>query len=109
VNEYLQASDIFVFPTENEAFGISVIEAMACGLPVISTYVGGLKDIVYNRKNGLVIKSGDFEQLYEALDLIITENDLSDTLGAAAWQTVQSRYSTATITQKYLNLFRGLG
>jgi glycosyltransferase involved in cell wall biosynthesis len=46
VSIYLQAADIFVFPTEKEAFGISLIEAMACGLPVISTDVGGLKDII---------------------------------------------------------------
>jgi glycosyltransferase involved in cell wall biosynthesis len=46
VDEYLKASDVFVFPTTNEAFGISVIEAMACGLPVVATNVGGLKDIL---------------------------------------------------------------
>ncbi len=106
VHEYLQASDIFVFPTESEAFGISLIEAMSCGLPVISTSVGGVKDILQHRQNGLIVEAGNFRHLYEALDMLITDTALSARLGEAAWQTVQDRYSTDRITQKYVQLFR---
>lgn len=106
VHEYLQASDIFVFPTENEAFGISLTEAMACGLPVISTPVGGVKDILQHRQNGLVVKPGDFQHLYDALDLLITDQSLSAFLGKAAWQTVQELYSMVVVTQAYIELFR---
>jgi glycosyltransferase involved in cell wall biosynthesis len=105
VNQYLQASDIFVFPTEKEAFGISLIEAMACGLPVISTPVGGVKDILEHRYNGLVVQPGDFQQLYEALDVLMTDSSLSGRLGQAAWRTVQDRYSTESVTQEYVELF----
>jgi glycosyltransferase involved in cell wall biosynthesis len=108
VYEYLQASDIFVFPTENEAFGISLIEAMACGLPVISTPVGGVKDILQHRQNGFVVQPGDLQQLYDALDTLITDAALSDCLGQAAWQTVQDRYSAKTVTRKYVTLFQHL-
>ena len=105
VHEYLQASDIFVFPTENEAFGISLIEAMACGLPIISTAIGGIKDIIQHRHNGLVVQPGNFQQLHDALDTIITDTTLATCLGRAAWQTVLDRYSTETVTPKYVELF----
>jgi glycosyltransferase involved in cell wall biosynthesis len=106
VEEYLQASDIFVFPTESEAFGISLIEAMACGLPVISTSVGGVKDILEHSKNGLVVEAGNFQQLYEALDTLITDTTLAASLGQAARQTALVRYTADMITQKYIELFR---
>jgi glycosyltransferase involved in cell wall biosynthesis len=106
VNKYLQASDIFVFPTKKEAFGISLIEAMACGLSVISTSVGGVKDILQHGQNGLVIQPSDFQQLYSALDMLITNVPLSACLGQAAWRTIQDRYSAEIVTQEYVELFK---
>jgi glycosyltransferase involved in cell wall biosynthesis len=106
VYEYLQASDIFVFPTENEAFGISLIEAMACGLPVISTFVGGIKDILQNRQNGIVINPSDSQQLSDALDLLLTETSLSANLGKAARQTIRAKYSSKIVVKKHIVLFK---
>lgn len=106
VYDYLQLSDIFVFPTEKEAFGISLIEAMACGLAVISTPVGGVKDILQHRQNGLVVQPGDFQQLRDGLDLLITDASLSTCLGQAAWQTVKDQYTAEAVTQEYAELFR---
>jgi len=105
VPEYLQASDIFVFPTENDAFPSSLVEAMTCGLPVITTPVGAIKTIVTDKQNGLVVQPGNFQQLYEALDTLITDTTLAGHLGQGARQTVQARYSTAIVTQKYIKLF----
>jgi glycosyltransferase involved in cell wall biosynthesis len=106
VHEYLQASDIFVFPTENEAFGIALIEAMACGLPTISTAVGGIKDIVRHHRNGLLIPPGDFQALEQALDGLLCNQRLAGRLGQAAWETVYEKYATQTVLQQYTRLFR---
>jgi len=108
VCEFLQASDIFVFPTENEAFPLALIEAMACGLPVISTPVGGVKDILQHKHNGLVVTPRDFRQLYEALDLLIADRSLSARLGQVARQTVQDRYTANNIDREYAELFAHL-
>jgi glycosyltransferase involved in cell wall biosynthesis len=108
VHEYLQASDIFVLPTENEAFGISLIEAMACGLPVISTFIGGIKDILQNQQNGIVVNPGDFKQLYDSLDSLINDTFLSVELGKAAMRTVQNRYAAEIIIKDYIELFKSL-
>jgi glycosyltransferase involved in cell wall biosynthesis len=105
VHDYLRASDIFVFPSENEAFPLSLIEAMACGLPVISTSAGGIKDVLVDGINGRVVKSDDYQQLYDAIVDIITDINLSDNLGQAAWRSVRHKYSTDSVTSKYVELF----
>ena len=108
VHEYLQASDIFVFPTEKEAFGISLIEAMACGLPVIATPTGGIKDIVVDQQNGLLVEAGSFQQLHEGLRRLITDASLAGTLGSAALLTARSRYARDVVLENYIELFTGI-
>ncbi|MBN1669739.1 MAG: glycosyltransferase family 4 protein [Kiritimatiellae bacterium] len=108
VHDYLMAADQFVFPTENEAFGISLIEAMACGLPAVSTTVGGVRDIVEDGQNALVMAAGDGDQLFAAVDALIRDPDLAARLGQAARRTVLDRFAREIVTQKYLALFRRL-
>jgi len=108
VPEYLQASDFFAFPTENDAFPSSVVEAMACGLPVVSTPVGAIKIIINDGKTGLLIEPGNAEQLYQALDVILSNKEMASGLGKAACQSVQNLYSSEIVSKKYLTLFQGL-
>jgi glycosyltransferase involved in cell wall biosynthesis len=105
VHEYLQASDIFVSPTEKDAFPVALIEAMACGLPVISTPVGGIREIITDKQNGLLVEPGNFQQLHDAISTLIVDKALAAFLGNAATQTVRKRYSEAIVTAKYAELF----
>lgn len=105
VAEYLQASDIFAFPTENDAFPSSLVEAMTCRLPVITTPVGAIKTIVSGGENGLLVQPGDFDQLYGALETLLVDSGLALRLGHAARQTVLDNYSAEIVTKKYINLF----
>jgi glycosyltransferase involved in cell wall biosynthesis len=104
VADYLKAADVFVFPTEDEAFGISMIEAMACGLPAIATAVGGLKDIITPGHNGLMIEVGHEEQLTQAIEQLISDLPKAQSLGQAALETVRSRYTRTAVAQKYVDL-----
>ena len=108
VPEYLQAADFFVFPTENDAFPSSVVEAMACALPVVTTPVGAIKTIVSDRETGLIVQPGNHRQLFEALDVMLSDIGLVSRLGQAGWQTARKQYSAENITRKYLSLFRGI-
>jgi glycosyltransferase involved in cell wall biosynthesis len=105
VEEYLKASDIYAFPTENEAFPLALLEAMACGLPVVSTFVGGIRDILSPGKNGLMIDAGNQSQLQSALEKLLNDPTLRSTLGHAAVQTVHERYTRESVTQQYVDLF----
>ena len=109
VHEYLQASDIFVFPTEKEAFGISLVEAMACGLPVIATPTGGIKDILVDGQNGLLVEAGSFQPLHDALHRLLSYRPLGDRLGRAALSTARTRYGRDVVLQRYIQLFQRVG
>ena len=65
-------ADMFVFPSRNEAFPLVLLEAMQFGLPIISTSVGGIEDMVSSGENGIIIQPGDVDQLKGAIsDLIL--------------------------------------
>ena len=105
IPEYLQAADLFVFPTENDAFPSSLIEAMACGLPVVTTPVGAIKTIVTHQATGLIVQPGNRQQLYEALVAVISDNTLASRLGQAGHRIVEEQYSAVNMVGKYLSLF----
>jgi glycosyltransferase involved in cell wall biosynthesis len=65
----LNKSDIFCLPSRSESFGISAVEAMACGLPVVASRVGGLKDLIVEYENGLFFEPNNPHSLAQALDL----------------------------------------
>ena len=108
VEEYLQAADMFVFPTENDAFPSSVVEAMACGLPVIATPVGAIKTIVIHEQTGWLIQPKNDQQLFDALHVLISDRLLASRLGRAASRSVRERYSAIMVTGKYSSLFQEL-
>jgi glycosyltransferase involved in cell wall biosynthesis len=108
VPEYLQASDIFVFPTENDAFPSAVVEAMACALPVVATPVGAIKTIITHQENGVLIPPGRSDQLFEALNIMASNKELASRLGRAARTSAQERYSAEIVSKKYLDLFARL-
>jgi glycosyltransferase involved in cell wall biosynthesis len=105
VEEYLQAADVFAFPCENEAFGLSLVEAMACGLPVVTTRVGVAEELVRHGDNGLLVGAGDFAGLRGALDSLLGDPALSARLGWAAVEAVGESFGVEAVTGQYLDLF----
>lgn len=81
---HFQNADIFVLPTYAEALPISVIEAMACGVSIITTPVGGIPEIIEDGKHGLFIAPGDVNGLADKICLLIENEPLRKSLGANA-------------------------
>jgi glycosyltransferase involved in cell wall biosynthesis len=104
VQTYLQASDVFVLPTEREAFGISLIEAMACGIPVIASRVGGIPDILQDNVDGCLVAAGDFQQLRGSLDMLYGDVGMRKRLGNSARDSVVQRFSERAVLDRYLQL-----
>ncbi|NIP50545.1 MAG: glycosyltransferase family 4 protein, partial [candidate division Zixibacteria bacterium] len=95
-------------PTEDDALPSSLIEAMACQLPVVTTPVGAIQSIIINGRNGISVSPKNFQQLYDALVLVMNSKELAHELGRAGWHTVQENYSAKIVTQKYTDLFKML-
>jgi len=108
VDEYLKASDFFVFPSAREAFGISVIEALACSLPVITTTAGGLSDIVTAGQTAIVVPVGDVEALETAIEGVLREEVRVRELVAAGRELVIQKYSQSQILEQYARLLAKL-
>lgn len=87
-----QTSDVFVLPTEAEAFGIAVAEASAAGLPAIATPVGGLTDIVVDGETGFLIEPGDVYTLTERLRCLADNPELCRRLGWGARQRAETYF-----------------
>ncbi len=69
--ELLSISDIFIMPSQSESFGLSALEAMSCGVPVISSSVGGLPELNLHRETGFIAEIGDVERMAKyAVDLL---------------------------------------
>jgi glycosyltransferase involved in cell wall biosynthesis len=82
-------SRALVLPTFNDSFPMVLLEALACGLPVVTTDVGGLPTLVRDEETGLVVKPGDVAGLARAIQRISTDDDLGARLGAAGARTAQ--------------------
>lgn len=82
--ELFRSCDIFVLPTEAEAFGIAAVEASAVGLPVIATAVGGLQDIVVNGETGFLLQPGNMQGMRECLCLLTQDSSRHVRMSRAA-------------------------
>ena len=89
----LRNSSVFAFPSLMEASPNAVIEAMASGLAVAASNAGGIPEVVEHERNGLLVAPGDARALADALVRLLTDRPLSQRLGAAARETIASRFS----------------
>jgi glycosyltransferase involved in cell wall biosynthesis len=106
VPDLLAAADIFVLPSRSEALPNSVLEAMASGLPVVASSVGGLTDVVEDGRTGSLVPVDDPIALSTAVQEVIEHPSLADRLGANAREAVIGRYSFERMANEFEALYR---
>lgn len=102
VIDYLRDFDIFVMPSvgEGETFGVAAVEAMATGLPVVASNIGGLPEVIDHEKTGLLVEPGNVEMLMGALKKYISSPETRRVHGDAGRQRVEKKFNwAASITQ----------
>lgn len=87
--------DILAVPSSREAFGIAALEAMACGVPVIATRVGGLPELVLDGETGLLVPPEDEKALAETLTGLLRDPERAARLGAAGRERALTRFTVA--------------
>jgi glycosyltransferase involved in cell wall biosynthesis len=85
-------SDLFVLPTLADCYSLVAMEAMACGLPVVISRLGGIPEIVADGETGFLLEPDDYPALAVRLDQLITDADLRQSLGAASLKWAQEKF-----------------
>jgi glycosyltransferase involved in cell wall biosynthesis len=99
------ACDLFLFPSLQEGGGTSLLDAMAYALPVIAGASGGVKEIVDDQRNGLLLREITPRSLAAAAALLLTTSELGKNLGEAARETIATRFSAETMVKNTLAAF----
>jgi glycosyltransferase involved in cell wall biosynthesis len=108
IPELMRAADAFALTSLSEAASLTLMEAMASGLPVVVTEVGGNPEIVRHGREGLLFPSGDAPALAEALRRLFTDPALAASLGAAGRGRAAERYQLGRTVEQYYDLYRRL-
>jgi len=108
VVEYMQAADLFVLPSVSEGLSNSLLEAMACGLAVVTADIGGNNEVVRHLKNGILVKPRDSKQLAKALLMVLSDTELAERLGEEARKTIGEGYSLESVAKQYIRLYESL-
>lgn len=95
--QYLSAADIATSPSRTEGFSVSIIESMACGLPVVATDVSGVAEALGEPPAGMIVPSEDAAALAEALGRLLDDDSLRKTLGDRARSRAEEEFSFATV------------
>lgn len=105
ITDLLQQSDLFVLISDWEGLPLSVLEAMRCGLPIIASDVGGVKEAVVHSENGYLIPKSDGNELLEKLTYILMNRSLSFEMGKKSRQLYEERFTYAEMYSKTVNYY----
>lgn len=108
VAAHLRQARVFVLPSAYEGLPNVVLEAMACGLPVIATRVGGVPDVIEHGRSGLLVPAGDADALCDGIREVLTDRKLAHELGRHARAAAEERFCLAAVAGRYRELYERL-
>jgi glycosyltransferase involved in cell wall biosynthesis len=100
--------DLICLTSDNEGTPVSLIEAQACNLPVISTDVGGVRDIVKDGETGFIVPKKNAEALAEKLTLLINSKEIREKMSQNGWKFVEEQFHYTTLVGNMENYYRTL-
>lgn len=106
ISSYFQAADIYLHPAKVDTFPNAILEALACGTPVVATAVGGIPEQVDDGVTGFLIPSGDAEAMAARVNQLLTDNELRQKIGVQAVEYARSRFSLDQQADSYLSWYK---
>lgn len=102
---YLKGFDVFVLPSLKEGLPYTILEAMAAGLPVVATDVGGIPDLVKNRETGFLVPPRDPNALAEALKSVMEDKNLRSRFSTASLQIMKTKFHLSQMIRETTALY----
>ena len=99
---------MFLLPSESESFGLAALEAMASGVPVVTTNVGGLPEINIHGETGYLEKLGDVDAMATDIVKIFTDKSLQKQFGENARKRVVDNFGTDRVVQMYIDYYESV-
>lgn len=103
--ELMPQADLFYLPSEYESFGLSALEAMACGTPCVATHTGGLPEVITSGQNGLLVPVGDIQVHADAMIELLSDDAKRARYGEAAREAAVSRFALEKILPLWEQLY----
>ena len=96
---------LFISTSKSESFGVSIIEAMACGVPVIATDTLGAREIIQDGVNGFLVDVGDTTSISNKMKLLLSDRELYSEIRSEARELVEQRYSFVKNVEEMISLY----
>jgi glycosyltransferase involved in cell wall biosynthesis len=103
---FYQSFDIAVFLSRSESFGVSILEASSCELPVVVTAIGGLTEVVDDKKTGFFVPPEDINAAADKIIALIKDSELRRTMGKAGREKVIKEYDIENTLNDILNIYK---
>jgi N-acetyl-alpha-D-glucosaminyl L-malate synthase BshA len=104
--ELLSPADAFLLSSSEESFGLSALEAMSCGVPVVATAVGGVPEVILDGKTGLLCPADDQARFAERIRELLFDRERAQAMGRAAREDVLARFARDPVVARYEELYR---
>lgn len=103
--EHYRDADLFVLPSQTESFGLVFAEAMASGLPIIATRVGGIPELIRSGTEGILVNPASAGEIREALEYFTDNPEALDEMGLAGRRRIEDKYTWSTIASAYARIY----
>ena len=108
IENYISASDIGIYTSEEESFGMGILETLSYGKPVLATRAGGIPEFMSNGKTGFLFKIGDTDSMAQKLIEISKNPELVTSLGENAKKIAQTQFTAEAKVQEYVEYYRAV-
>ncbi|WP_257351784.1 N-acetyl-alpha-D-glucosaminyl L-malate synthase BshA [Pseudalkalibacillus decolorationis] len=105
IADLFSISDLKLLLSEKESFGLVLLEAMACGVPVIGTNIGGIPEVIKDGETGFICEVGDIDEISEKALLLLEDQQMHTQMAENAIRHVQERFHSRKILDDYLEIY----
>jgi L-malate glycosyltransferase len=106
LTEILNAADVFLIPSQSESFGLAALEAMACGIPVVASSVGGLPELIGHNESGYIAEIGDIERMTKYVIELLTNEKKYNIFSQNARERAVKKFDKNIVVPHYEDYYK---